>query len=169
MNQSRSTSYWGHGWVDSVAIGLSLLCAVHCLLTPVLLVLFPVIASTFWVERDFHLWMLFFVLPTTSFAVFMGCRKHRDRWILLLSGLGLSLLAGVAFYEVLTYVPLSDDAHAHCPHCAATESGNFLNMATTLNVIGGSLLALAHGRNFYLCRRLRCREKSGSTAACCCE
>ena len=88
-----------------MAIGLSVLCAVHCLLTPVLLVLFPVIASTFWVERDFHLWMLFFVLPTTCIAVFMGCRKHRDRWIIFLSGLGLSLLAGVAAYEVLTYVP----------------------------------------------------------------
>ena len=74
MSQTKSTSYWGHGWIDSMAIGLSVLCAVHCLLTPVLLVLFPVIASTFWVERDFQLWMLFCVLPTTCIAIFLGCQ-----------------------------------------------------------------------------------------------
>ena len=169
MSQTKSTSYWGHGWIDSMAIGLSVLCAVHCLLTPVLLVLFPVIASTFWVERDFHLWMLFFVLPTTCIAIFLGCRKHRDRWIVFLSALGLSLLAGVAAYEVLTYELLSGDAHAQCPHCVANEADEGIHSATILNVLGGSLLALAHGRNFYLCRRLRCRERSGSTDACCCE
>ena len=113
--------------------------------------------------------MLFFVLPTTGIAIFMGCRKHRDRWIVFLSALGLSLLAGVAAYEVLTHEPLSEDAHAQCPHCVAHASDDGIHSATILNVLGGSLLALAHGRNFYLCRRLRCREKSGSTDACCCE
>ena len=160
MSQTKSTSDWGLGWIDSMAIGLSVLCAVHCLLTPVLLVLFPVIASTFWVERDFHLWMLFFVLPTTCIAIFWGCRKHRDRWIVFLSALGLSLLAGVAAYEVLTYEPLRG-MRMRSVRIVSLMKRMVIHSATILNVLGGSLLALAHGRNFYLCRRLRCSERSG--------
>ena len=60
-----------NGLLDKLAIGMAGICAVHCLLTPVLVVLLPIVATSFFVHKDFHLWMLFGVLPTTLFAVFM--------------------------------------------------------------------------------------------------
>ena len=74
----------GHGWLDSLAISMSLICAVHCLLTPVLIALLPIISTTFWVHENFHLWMVFLVVPTTSLAVFMGCRQHKDKFVAML-------------------------------------------------------------------------------------
>jgi len=58
-----------HGWLDTLAVGMSLLCAVHCLLTPVLLVFLPILGGTFWVSNNFHLWMLLLVLPATLSGV----------------------------------------------------------------------------------------------------
>jgi hypothetical protein len=44
------------------------ICGIHCLVTPLLLVALPILATTFWVDQNFHLWMLLLVLPTTSLA-----------------------------------------------------------------------------------------------------
>ena len=54
-------------WLDRLGVGMALICAVHCLLTPVLIVLLPIIASSFWVDSEFHLWMLLMVVPLTTF------------------------------------------------------------------------------------------------------
>ena len=74
-----------HGWLDHLAIGMAAVCAIHCLLTPILIIALPIIATSFFVHQDFHLWMIFLVLPTTIFAVFMGCRNHKDRAVLALA------------------------------------------------------------------------------------
>ena len=69
MSQTKSSSDWGQGWIDSMAIGLSVLCAVLSV-DAGFVGSISGDCSTFWVERDFHLWMLFFVLPTTCIAIF---------------------------------------------------------------------------------------------------
>lgn len=142
-----------HGWLDSLAISMSVICAVHCLLTPLLLVIFPIVATTFWVHQDFHLWMLLFVLPITSLAVFLGCRKHRDKFVIGLSALGMSCLFAVSFYESFFHVSHLVQHGAECVHCV--QSGVFTFTMFT-NVLGGFLLASAHVRNYRLCRRLKC-------------
>ena len=95
----KVTKGHGHGWLDSLAISMSIICAVHCLLTPVLIVLLPIISTTFWVHENFHLWMVFLVVPTTSLAVFMGCRQHKDKFVAVLGMLGLACFVGVAIYQ----------------------------------------------------------------------
>jgi len=77
---------------DQLAISMAVLCAIHCLVTPVLLVVLPILATTFWVSENFHLWMLLLVIPTTTLAVFCGCRKHRDQLVVILAAIGLTLL-----------------------------------------------------------------------------
>ncbi|MEM9025656.1 MAG: MerC domain-containing protein [Verrucomicrobiota bacterium] len=145
-------------WLDAVAISASLICAVHCLLTPLLVVLLPILTTTFWVSENFHLWMILFVIPTTGIAIFMGCRKHRDRVVFALSGLGLFALTGVAGYE--TFLHSGDVvADAHCAACAAAaaaEPSELLSAPTMVNLFGGMLLAGGHLRNFILCRSARC-------------
>jgi hypothetical protein len=102
------------------------------------------------------MWMILFVVPTTSAAVFMGCRKHKDKAVFLLGMLGLALLVSIAAYETLFHTELALSAHAHCQQCVATSEGNFLTPRTIVNVMGGILLASAHVRNYLLCRKADC-------------
>ncbi len=79
--------------LDQVAISMAVICAIHCLVTPILLVALPILATTVWVDANFHLWMILLVIPTTTLAVWSGCRRHRDRWVLGLAAVGLGLLS----------------------------------------------------------------------------
>ena len=78
--------------LDRLAISMAVVCGIHCLITPILLVAVPIIGTTFWVDENFHLWMLFLVIPTTCLALLSGCRRHKDRWVLGAGVLGLGIL-----------------------------------------------------------------------------
>lgn len=149
-----------HGWLDHLAIGMAAVCAVHCLLTPILIMAIPIIATSFFVHQDFHLWMIFLVLPTTVFSVFMGCRNHKDRVVLALSAIGLSVLLFALIQERVCYASEGDVAvfSADCETCARDLSAEPipLQAGVWLNAIGGVFLASAHIRNFRLCRTSSC-------------
>lgn len=51
--------------MDKFAIGLSAMCAIHCLAVPVLLVLLPSAAALGLGNEQFHFWMLVAVLPSS--------------------------------------------------------------------------------------------------------
>ena len=149
-----------HGWLDHLAIGMAAVCAVHCLLTPILIMAIPIIATSFFVHQDFHLWMIFLVLPTTVFAIFMGCRNHKDRMVLALSAIGLSILLFALIQERVYYASEGDVAvsSADCETCARDLSAEPIPMqaGVWLNAIGCVFLASAHIRNFRLCRKSCC-------------
>jgi hypothetical protein len=147
-----------HGWADKLAISMAGVCAVHCLLTPVLVVMLPILATSFFVHQDFHLWMLYLVIPTTSFAIFMGCRKHKDKWVAALSAIGLSVLIFALVYERQQRSNADLLAEAHCEHCVRDVSETVLpmNFAAWINTLGGLFLAGGHIRNYRLCRRAAC-------------
>ena len=155
LNTSKSRCV-SHGWLDSLAISMAVVCAVHCLLTPVLIILFPILATTFWVQEDFHLWMILFVLPTTGFAMFLGCRKHKDSFVVGLSAFGLACLLAVSMYESFFHFSQLSQSGSECVKCAQGGLNNYLSMTTFVNTLGGFLLAGAHVRNYRLCRRLQC-------------
>ena len=157
------------GWLDGLAVGMALLCAVHCLLVPVLIVSVPLISTTFFVNEDFHLWMLFAVFPTTLASIYLGCRKHKDRWVWISCFIGLTLLV-VAFFQ----------GHSHgevCPTCSSIaesdhghthelEGKNPITNIAIINSIGGAFLILAHARNFYLCRKSNCKHNECEKDSC---
>ena len=145
-----------HGWLDSLAIGMSVICAIHCLLTPLLVIFVPILATSFWVHEDFHWWVILFILPTTGAALFLGCRRHGDRATLLLSLAGIGLLVFSAVQGSLAHSAAAVEEAAHCASCAAATAGYSLTGSTLVNVLGGTLLASAHVRNFQLCRKRRC-------------
>ena len=62
---------------DKFAIGLSLMCTVHCFATPVILALLPSFAVLQINGEQFHLWVLAAVLPTSLLALSLGCKKHK--------------------------------------------------------------------------------------------
>ena len=159
MNKIKTATCHHYGWLDSFAISMSVICAIHCLVTPILLVLVPILATTFWVHEDFHLWMIGLVIPTTSIAVFSGCRRHKDKLVLCLSMTGLLILLSIALYGSFFHSSCVSAGHSHCPHCFQRESGSAFNISNMLNVFGGALLASGHIRNFLLCRRSDCHHE----------
>ena len=72
-----------------------MLCAIHCLLLPLLLVALPSLDVLNLQDEAFHFWMLAAVIPTSIYALTIGCKKHQ-RYRLLswgVSGLILMLIA----------------------------------------------------------------------------
>ncbi len=130
MDQPRVQSL-----LDRVAISASALCLIHCLAMPLLLLALPVMSSTVLAGEDFHRFLVVFILPVSGIALFIGCRRHKDRRVLAFGGVGLLGL-------VLTAL-LGHDLLGETGERAAT-------------VASGVILALGHLRNFRLCRRGRC-------------
>ena len=121
---------------DKTAIGLSLLCALHCLALPLLVVFLPATVAVRLGGEAFHYWMVFTVIPVSAFALTLGCRRHGRYAIVLVgaSGLGILCLSVAIGHEAL---------------------GEVREKALTL--LGASLIALGHLWNYRLCRqRERC-------------
>ncbi len=124
---------------DKLSIGLSMLCVIHCLLLPFVLVLLPSWIAVQLANEAFHAWMVFAVLPTSIYALTLGCKKHKHyRLIALgLSGLVLLLLAVVLGEHIL---------------------GHFGEKMMTL--AGATLLAIGHIWNFRLCHQHRHNDEN---------
>ncbi|WP_318837997.1 MerC domain-containing protein [Neiella holothuriorum] len=121
--------------LDSVAIGISLLCVVHCALLPVAMVLLPAIAGTLLADESFHLILVVGILPTSALALVVGCRKH-GHWAVLswgFAGLSCLLLALAVGHDWF---------------------GEHGEKAMTL--LGSVLVAVGHMKNFRLCRSKQC-------------
>lgn len=117
--------------LDTTAVAISALCAVHCLALPALLVLFPLLGGTVLTDEAFHTLLLWVILPTSLIAVGLACLNHRDNLVLALVGTGLAILVGAAVW-----------AHDHASH----------SVDVAMSVTGGIILAIGHIRNFRICR-----------------
>lgn len=121
--------------IDKAAIGLSLVCAIHCLLLPIAVVMLPALAGTTIGDERFHQWMLWAVIPFSLFALTMGCRRHRDLRVLIPGLPGLALLTLSVLFG----------------HDLLGQAGEKIASLT-----GASLIAISHLRNHALCRRSQC-------------
>lgn len=121
--------------LDRAAISVSALCMLHCLLTPLLLIAIPVMSSTILAEELFHKLLVTLVLPVSIFALFIGCRRHRDSMVLIFGSIGLFFLVTVALVG----------------HELLGESGEKIGTA-----ISSLILAYGHFRNYSLCRHDKC-------------
>ena len=97
------------GWLDQIAIALAVVCGIHCLITPILLIALPILGTTFWSSSNFHFWMLCFVLPTTALASISGFRRHRNKGAITLTIMGVALLVTATFLERASLPGSSDD------------------------------------------------------------
>ena len=121
--------------MDKSAIGLSLLCLAHCLLTPALLILLPAMSATFLEDERFHKALIFIVVPLSSFALFLGCKAHRDIKIAVIGALGLLLLVFAAFVGGPIWGEIAEKS---------------------LTVAGALVMVYSHYKNFRLCRSHNC-------------
>lgn len=119
-------------WVDRFAIGVSLLCLAHCLLMPILLVILPSMNASLMAGENVHLWLVFVVIPSSLFALSMGCKQHRRRSFMLIGlfGLGFLILGACVDFIGLKHV-----------------------WEQAFTVLGALFIAFAHVRNFQICRK----------------
>ena len=120
---------------DKSAIGLSALCALHCLLLPITVILYPNTTSVFPNDEVVHLSILFVVIPISLFALFRGSQIHKKPSIFYFGVLGLTVL-------ILALV---------AGHFIFGEYGEKI-----LTLVGSGVLILAHLRNFKVCRDRGC-------------
>lgn len=164
----ESPMYWFQIWLDRLSVCLAGLCLVHCLLTPVLLIALPIIGTTFFVHESFHIWMVFLVIPTTSLAIFLGCRKHKKYSTGVLSVIGMLLLVTALFFgHGHSQENESNDIHGHHEHDHGHQhsseavkthahSHSEFGAEAILTSLGGIFLASAHIKNYRLCRKAKC-------------
>ena len=118
-------------FTDKMAMSLSLLCALHCLVSPLIIVMLPSLAALQFDGEAFHLWMVLAVIPTSVYALTMGCKQHKRYRLLIMGFVGLLfLLSAVLPGEGVI--------------------GEFWEKALT--VTGAAIIALGHYRNYHLCR-----------------
>tara|TARA_B100000683_G_scaffold251188_1_gene266936 strand:+ start:5470 stop:5868 length:399 start_codon:yes stop_codon:yes gene_type:complete len=116
---------------DKAAIGLSFTCALHCLMVPLLLALFPSGALSGLGDERIHLGLLALIIPISVFSLTLGCRVHR---ILTVVAVGVTGICILIFSALLAH----------------DIGGESLETAGTL--LGSGIVALSHALNFKFCR-----------------
>ena len=116
---------------DKLAIGLSLMCAIHCLVITSLIALLPSMVALGLDNEAFHLWMVLVVLPSSFYALTLGCKQHKRYRLLIWGSTGLILL-------VMALV-LGEERIG--------EAGEKI-----LTVLGAGFVAVGHWFNFRLCQ-----------------
>jgi hypothetical protein len=113
-------------FVESAAISASLLCLIHCLALPLLLLLLPGMLGLFAHSEAFHYAVLLLVVPSAFAAFWLGYRRHRAIVPALLGVAGVACL-------VLALLP-----------------GQAEGFETWATVAGSLLLVIGHTMNWRL-------------------
>ena len=113
---------------DVLAVSLSVLCILHCLLVPILVIALPSVTALFFTDEAFHIWMVIAVIPISLVALFNGFKRHGGAKFLSIGIIGLVLLVGAAFLG----------------HDLLSETGERL-----ITVIGAVLMTITHIYNYY--------------------
>ena len=117
--------------LDFMGIFLSVLCAIHCTMTPLILLFLPSLRG-FFDSEYFHIAIFLFIVPIAVFS-FLRCYKiHKDKSVLILGGSALLLM--------LSGMLLEDYSH---------------KLETYLTICGSVLIILAHIKNIRHCHCLR--------------
>lgn len=122
--------------LDKLAISISSLCIVHCLLLPIGIVLIPSLGLQMLEDEAFHQMLVVAVLLTSCSALFMGCRRHKV-WRVLGWGMsGLLLLVGAVLF--------------------GHDFGELFEKGLTL--VGSLFVIVGHVQNYRLCKQLECGQ-----------
>ncbi|MBX2853227.1 MAG: MerC domain-containing protein [Phycisphaeraceae bacterium] len=181
-------------WLDRIGITASLLCAIHCIAAPFLLLLLPA-AGSIWAHPAVHWVLAVLVVPLALWVLFKGYTKHGNKLTLVAATVGaLLILAGLISPMIhsepvveFTVPTLFGDAGASattplasavpagtapactdacCPTITQGENGSIIAMPPggLLTLLGSVLLVLAHTSNLIACR---CFSKTPCGDAAC--
>ncbi len=118
-----------HQFWDRIGISTSILCVVHCLLTPLLVLVAPLVGSS--LHADWiHPVIIAVAVPVAIWALWAGYRHHRRTSTILIGGLGILFIGAAAILE--------GEPHDR--------------LEVIFMVAASLLLATAHYRNLTACR-----------------
>jgi hypothetical protein len=170
---------------DRIGVIASVLCAVHCLLTPLLLVLTPSF-SRIWAHPASHWIVALIVVPIAAYMLFKGYRIHQRKWIIACGMVGITL---ILFGAVVPYTNLTTQggqielptswetlwsgsgntatsaqnnecADSCCPSLVADTDSNkiglYIPLASIVTTLGGIALIATHLGN--ICYFRRCKN-----------
>ena len=116
---------------DKAAIGLSFACALHCLMVPLFLAIFPSPALSGLGDERIHIGLLALIIPISVFSLTLGCRVHRNLTVVSVGVAGICILVFSALFA----------------HDIGIES-----LETVGTLLGSGIVALSHAMNFKSCR-----------------
>lgn len=127
---------------DKLAVSLSFICALHCLLFPIIAVFLPATLALAIGSEVFHLAMIIGVLPISIYSLNLGCKTHKVSRIKHIGYAGLAFLVVALLWESVA-------------HAAGVAQGYGEAVEKTLTVTGTILIAIAHIKNFRQCQRVK--------------
>ncbi len=116
--------------LDKIGIFFSSVCAIHCLLAPLVVFTFPFLITSVH-SNWFHIVVAMFVVPVGLVAFHRGYKRHHDKRVLFLGWVGLGIITVASVI----------------PHLWLHWLGH-----TAVMVTGSSFLILAHGINYKVCK-----------------
>lgn len=136
---SAPTSFARVSW-DAIGMGASSLCAIHCVLFPIVLAFAPTLAHFVPGDEVVHRTLAYLLAAVGLVAFWGGYKVHRRKVVLLLLAVGISCVTVGAYADSL--LP------THTWEVLITVSGSFF-------------LIVAHYMNRTLCRSCRvCSDKT---------
>lgn len=126
-------------WSDILGMWTSIVCFLHCLLTPILLSFSAVAAHVLPGEERTHRTLAILVALFGAASLLFGFRKHRRTRVLLLMTLGLGLICLSAWF--------GDRLPSHAMEVAVTFAGSLC-------------MIRAHRLNHTFCRSCACAATS---------
>lgn len=131
---------------DRAGLIVSVLCCLHCMAIPLLVMFAPSVASIF--ENPLiHSLSIFIVVPVGLYAFIKNLKVHSDKRPLIIGVLGMM---AILFSHIKHLYLLAEHAgHGHHVHTIGP-------VEITASIIGGLALIAAHMLNIKLCRCHHC-------------
>ncbi|MGS2722558.1 MerC domain-containing protein [Porticoccus sp. GXU_MW_L64] len=142
---------------DRIGIWASSLCAIHCLLTPVILIVAADFAGI-WAHPSAHWVLAAITIPLAAGVILKGYKHHNKKWVATCAGLGIvfifsSLLAPILSPAEAAAAPTCENGC--CPSLRHSAEGNSVfnfPLPSILSTLGGLLLVAAHIGNIFFNR-----------------
>ena len=100
-----------HKRVDRVGIIASILCAIHCALTPVLLIFLPTFGKA-WAHPATHWGMAIVVIPIAIFMMIKSYKKYAKKAPIYVGSLGILLIVIGAILPYVESSPIANQTSA---------------------------------------------------------
>ena len=123
-----------HPITDKFAAGLSIACALHCLLVPSFLIVSSGALALSIDNELIHWTILFLAIPVSIYALVTGVSNHNDYAVFLVGLAGLGTIFATALSE------------------------SFLTETSVIifTLMGSAFVVYAHFKKFQLCKELDC-------------
>lgn len=137
---------------DYVGIALSILCGIHCLITPLLIIYLPVIGKA--IESTwFHTGMIFFIIFIFHQTIYKHFKQHKSKLILGLASSGIILFLVSYINEIMHHSGEHEgggDHHSHGHGHLEVHSDE--TAMIYIAILGAILLVTAHILNIKKCK-----------------